>query len=175
MLVLGVDPGLVRTGYGLLEAKGNHYCVVEAGVLKPPRKAPLPLRLEHLHKGLFEILSEHSPDLMVLEALYSNYRLPKTAILMGHARGVLCLAAAEAGVPVESCSATFVKRAVTGAGHASKEQMQRTLAQRLRLAEIPSPPDVADALGLALAYLEKLTNPLFQASRANQALPRPLK
>ncbi len=160
MLVLGVDPGLVTTGYGLVEFReGNCHLVREAGCVRPPKTAPLALRLAKLHSALSELIAEYSPTVMVLEDLFSNYKVPKTAILMGHARGVLCLTAGQAGIPVETYTATFVKRAITGAGHASKQQMQATVAQRLKLLEPPRPPDVADALALALAYIEATTNP----------------
>jgi crossover junction endodeoxyribonuclease RuvC len=89
---------------------------------------------------------------MALEELYSHYSRPKTAILMGHARGVICLAAAQAGVPVIPYSATRIKRIVTGSGRASKAQVQRAVQSELRLDTLPDPPDVADALAIALCH-----------------------
>jgi crossover junction endodeoxyribonuclease RuvC len=110
-----------------------------------------------LHEGLLEIIDQFHPRAMAVEQLYAHYKHPRTAILMGHARGVIFLAAAERGVPVISYNATRIKKTVTGSGRASKEQVQRTIQRELGLSEIPEPPDVADALAVALChyYLEK--------------------
>ncbi|HPD13768.1 MAG TPA: crossover junction endodeoxyribonuclease RuvC [Planctomycetota bacterium] len=152
MRVLGIDPGLQVTGYGLLAVRGARVSVVEAGVLRTSERDPLEARLHRLHglaRGLFH---ELAPEAIAVENLYSHYRHPVTAILMGHARGVLFLAAAEAGVPVVSYGATRIKKSLTGAGHASKAQMQRMVQSALGLKTLPEPPDVADALAVALCH-----------------------
>lgn len=148
------------TGYGVVEGGERGARLLEAGAIRSPRSQGLAERLEALYKGLREVLSEFSPQVMALEELYSHYRHPRTAILMSHARGVLFLAAAHEKVAVRSFSATRVKRAVTGSGRASKHQMQHTIMSRLGLKELPNPPDVADAIAIALCCLETSAQPL---------------
>lgn len=152
MRVLGIDPGLQVTGYGLLEAKGLRLRVVEAGVLRTDAHQPLAQRVQRLHGLVSDVVRDLAPDVIAVEDLYSHYRHPVTAILMGHARGVIFLAAAQAGVPVVSYGATRVKKSLTGAGHASKGQMQRMVQSSLGLKALPEPPDVADALAVALCH-----------------------
>lgn len=152
MRVLGIDPGLQVTGYGLLAARGAHVRVVEAGVVRTEQGKPLEERLRRLHDLASGVIAELRPDAIVVEDLYSHYRHPVTAILMGHARGVIFLAAAEAGVPVVSYGATRIKKSLTGQGRASKEQVQRMVQSALGLRRLPQPPDVADALTVALCH-----------------------
>ncbi|MGQ9525700.1 MAG: crossover junction endodeoxyribonuclease RuvC [Armatimonadota bacterium] len=152
MRVLGVDPGLVTTGYGVVDFVGSDPYLVEAGVVRSDPSKPLELRLLALYDGLSEVIREFVPDAMALEEVYSRYEYPHTAILMGHARGVLCLAAAKHGVPIHSYSASHVKSAITGSGTASKRQVQRTIQARLDLSRIPRPNDVADALAVAICH-----------------------
>lgn len=150
--VLGIDPGLHITGYGLLEGAQPRPRLCEAGVVRGPDKGPLAWRLGEIYKGVVEVIEATRPTVMALEELYSHYQRPRTAILMGHARGVICLAATLAGIPVCSYTATQVKRILTGAGRAPKGQMQRAIQFELGLAQPPDPPDVADALALALCH-----------------------
>jgi len=152
MRVLGIDPGLRVTGYGLLEADGMRARVLEAGVVRSDDDASLPDRLRKIHLNVLEIIRELEPEAIAVEELYSHYGHPTTAILMGHARGVMLLAAAEAGVPVVTYGATRIKKALTGNGRASKEQMQRMIQSTLRLKTLPEPADVADALAVALCH-----------------------
>jgi crossover junction endodeoxyribonuclease RuvC len=152
MRVLGIDPGLQVMGYGLLDVCGAQARVVEAGVVRGEERRPLEERLRKIHQAVRGIVRDLRPDAIVVEELYSHYRHPVTAILMGHARGVMFLAAAEAGVPVVSYSATRIKKALTGQGRASKAQVQRMVQSALRLAKLPEPPDVADALAVALCH-----------------------
>jgi crossover junction endodeoxyribonuclease RuvC len=150
--VLGVDPGLNVTGYGVVDFSKATPRVVEAGVIKSTQRKPLEKRLAELHRGLAEVIESCRPDAMALEELYSHYGRPRTAILMGHARGVLCLAAEEAGLAVTAYSATQIKRILTGSGKAAKDQVQRAVQRELGLAHAPEPPDVADALAAALCH-----------------------
>jgi crossover junction endodeoxyribonuclease RuvC len=150
--ILGIDPGLNITGYGVLEWDGGRPRVCEAGVIRGKSRGSLTERLKEIHQGVAEVLAAFGPATMALEQLYSHYKRPRTAILMGHARGVICLAAAEAGVPVVHYSATQVKKILTGAGRADKAQVQRAIQRELGLAEAPEPPDVADALAIALCH-----------------------
>ncbi len=148
--ILGIDPGLEATGYGAIEVRGSDFSVLEAGVLQTDPKAPLAGRLERLHADVATVLAELKPALAAIEKLYAHYRHPRTAILMGHARGAILLACAQAGVEVRDFPATMVKRCVTGNGHASKQQVQRAVQVLCGLRELPEPPDVADALAIAV-------------------------
>jgi crossover junction endodeoxyribonuclease RuvC len=152
MRVLGIDPGLQVTGYGVLQARGARLQVVEAGVVRTDERQPLAERIRKLHGAIAGLVAELKPDAIAVEELYSHYRHPATAILMGHARGVVFLAAAEAGVPVVSYAATRIKKSLTGEGRASKEQMQRMVQSALHLRALPQPADVADALAVALCH-----------------------
>jgi crossover junction endodeoxyribonuclease RuvC len=149
--VLGIDPGLGCTGYGLVDQEGSAAPVlVEGGTIRSDESAPLPQRLVQIHREVTEIIDEFKPAAMALEDLYSEYRFPRTALQMAHARGAICLAAAHRDVPVWSYPASQVKMAVVGHGGASKEQVQAMVQRVLGLAKIPSPNDVADAIALAL-------------------------
>jgi crossover junction endodeoxyribonuclease RuvC len=148
--ILGVDPGLRITGYGLVEFRSTAAQVVEAGTLRTEAKADMAERIASLYADLSELLRELSPDVVAIEQLYAHYKHPRTAILMGHARGVILLAAQQAGLVVRHLAATHVKKSLTGNGHASKAQVQRTIQAVCNLAAPPEPPDVADALAIAL-------------------------
>ncbi|MBV9866636.1 MAG: crossover junction endodeoxyribonuclease RuvC [Abitibacteriaceae bacterium] len=184
--ILGVDPGLHRTGYGLIElriadcglrntqarnnegqnAGAQHKAtatqnpqsairnpqLIEAGVLTARATDELPRRLQSLYDGLCEVLREHQPDVVVIEELFSTYAHPRSALLMAHARGVLMLAAQQAKVPVHHFLPNEVKQVITGNGHATKAAVQSAVRSRLRLVTMPHPPDVADALALALCF-----------------------
>jgi crossover junction endodeoxyribonuclease RuvC len=150
--ILGIDPGLNITGYGVLELDGRPPRVCEAGIIRGKSRGSLIARLLEIHDGVAEVLAAFKPDAMALEELYSHYKRPRTAILMGHARGVICLAAAQAGVPVRHYSATQIKKMLTGSGRAPKAQVQRAIQRELGLSELPEPPDVADALAIALCH-----------------------
>jgi crossover junction endodeoxyribonuclease RuvC len=156
--VIGIDPGLNITGYGVVASRGNDVRLVEAGVIRlPPSHGDnLPVRLESLFNELRQVIKEFNPQTMCLEEVYSHAEYPRTAILMGHARGVICLAARLAGVPVLSFSAKRVKQSVTGNGSASKLQVQRSIQHFFSLNRAPQPPDVADALAVALCYINTL-------------------
>jgi crossover junction endodeoxyribonuclease RuvC len=156
--VIGVDPGLNITGYGLIEIQMGAVSLCEAGVIRLPRSKGrnLPERLDSLFGELRELLEEFRPQKMCLEEIYSHRSYPQTAILMGHARGVICLAARRAQVPVVSLPAKRIKQSVTGNGNASKLQVQRAVRQFFSLERTPHPPDVADALAAALCYASSL-------------------
>lgn len=153
-IVLGVDPGVAVTGYGVLEAGGTALRVLEAGVVRTRRSDPLPARLLEIFEGMTAVLRAFAPDVLAMEALYSSYSHPRTAILMGHARGVVCVAAGGAGVPVVDYPPARVKKNIIGEGRATKAQIQRMVALRLGLAEPPHPADVADALAVAVCHVD---------------------
>lgn len=127
----------------------------EAGVVRGMTKHSLTARVHEIHLGVAEVIESWKPAAVALEQLYSHYQRPRTAILMGHARGVICLAAAEAGLPVISYSATQVKKLLTGSGRAPKEQVQRAVQRELRLDKLPEPADIADALAIALCHYHR--------------------
>lgn len=141
----------------MVDYSGRDVAVVEAGVLQTDPEAPMAERLAQLHRDLTSVLAEARPDLGAIEKLYAHYRHPRTAILMGHARGAILLAFAQASVDVLDLPATMVKRSLTGNGHASKQQVQRAVAVMLQLRQVPEPPDVADALAIALCAGKKST------------------
>ncbi len=157
--VVGVDPGLRVTGYAAVGRRRSGHLrqlcwqVEEAGVIRPTPDESLESRLEQLFLALGNVLDQYRPDAVALEDLHSNYRHPRTAILMGHARGVLCLAAAVRGIPVLSYPPARVKQAITGSGRASKAQVRRALCHQLALAEIPEQHDLTDALAVAVCCL----------------------
>jgi crossover junction endodeoxyribonuclease RuvC len=151
--ILGVDPGLRRTGYGVVEVGGGPIRLIEGGVIRCHLgEQPLSGRLLEIHRSVSEVIAEYRPRVLALEQIFSHYGHPRTAILMGHARGVICLAAAEAGLPVYDYPASRIKSALTGSGRASKDQMQRMIQQHLDLDELPAPHDVADALAVAICH-----------------------
>ncbi|MCL2625170.1 MAG: crossover junction endodeoxyribonuclease RuvC [Planctomycetaceae bacterium] len=151
-VILGIDPGLNTTGYGAIETPvGGKIRLLEAGVVRS-RSDILAEKIREIYDGVREMISAFSPDAVALEELYSHYDRPRTAILMGHARGAICLAAAQSGIPVHSYAATQIKKLLTGSGHAPKDQMQRAIQLELQLPRIPEPPDVADALAVALCH-----------------------
>lgn len=162
--ILGIDPGLNVTGYGVLEVDSRGIQLCEAGIVRGRTKGSLSARLAEIHAGLADVIASLSPTSMAIEQLYSHYKHPRTAILMGHARGVICLAAAQAEVSVTHYSATQIKKVLTGNGRAPKSQMQLAIRRELQLAEVPDPPDVADALAVALChyYLQVRRTPLGQ-------------
>lgn len=153
MRILGIDPGLNTTGYGVLDAGPEGVRLVEGGVVRggDARKS-LAHRVGEIHAGVADVIASLQPDCLAIEELYSHYERPKTAILMGHARGVIVLAAAQADLPVSHYAATQIKKTLTGAGRAPKEQVQLAIARELGLAAPPEPPDVADALAIALTH-----------------------
>jgi crossover junction endodeoxyribonuclease RuvC len=154
---MGVDPGLVDTGFGVLEADGRGFTVIDAGVVSTVAGQSLEARLNAIHGAVHRLMADRAPGLVVVEDLYTEYKFPRTAVLMGHARGVIYLAARQLGVTVLALSPSEVKRAITGNGAAGKAQMQRGVQTLLGLKELPRPSHVADALGLALTGMARIT------------------
>jgi len=159
--ILGIDPGLNTTGYGVIRVVRGQFHLIEAGIVRSKAKESIEQRLLEIHTGVAEVIDQHQPDFLALEQLFSHYSRPTTAILMGHARGVICLAAGTAGIPVKSFEPTKVKKVMTGNGHAPKSQMQLAVKIQLNLAEVPEPADVADALAIAICGFHLSHNPLF--------------
>lgn len=160
MRVLGIDPGLDATGYGVVEtANGSRPRLIEAGLIRTSKSQPLPRRLLTVSEQLRAVIDQHRPELVAVEDLYSYYKTPKPAILMGHVRGVVMGAAASAGLSVVSYLPTRVKRAIAGHGHASKLQIARLVQSRLGLPQANVPADVTDALAVALCHMDRARRP----------------
>lgn len=158
MRVLGIDPGLIITGYGAIEIRDAGLVVLEAGVIRTTARLDMSLRLRELSREIEAIIEQFQPHVIAVEELYSHYGHPKTAIIMGHARGIIFLKAAEAGLPVIPYASTRIKKSLTGNGRASKRQMQLMICTELKLPAVPEPPDAADALAVALCHCRALAH-----------------
>ncbi|MFH0912895.1 MAG: crossover junction endodeoxyribonuclease RuvC [Candidatus Omnitrophota bacterium] len=152
MRILGIDPALSVTGYGVVDFKNNRPHLLEAGIITTWPKETIPKRLERIYAGVTKLIVDTRPDVIVLEKLYVHYRHPTTAYILGQARGVICLACAKERIPLAEYAATRVKKAIVGRGLASKYQVQRMVANILSLNRLPKYTDVTDALGLAIAH-----------------------
>jgi crossover junction endodeoxyribonuclease RuvC len=150
MRILGIDPGLRLTGYGVIDYKPLRPVLIDGGVIRLEAKTSIAERLVELEIELDALFDEHKPDYCAVEQLYAHYKHPRTAILMGHARGVILLVAARRGVRTEEFAANRIKQSVVGHGHAGKAQVQKSIQLLWNLKEPPNPPDVADALAVAL-------------------------
>jgi len=158
--VVGFDPGLNVTGYGIVECHGGSVRLVEAGTVRS-RGETLEGRLATIYAGVREVLDAFGPSAMAIEQIFAHARFPKTAILLGHARGVICLAGAQAGLTVHHYLPNRVKGTLTGSGHAGKTQIQEAVQRELGLASKPEPADAADALAVALTDWHLRLRPLF--------------
>ncbi|MFH0839298.1 MAG: crossover junction endodeoxyribonuclease RuvC [Candidatus Omnitrophota bacterium] len=158
MRIIGIDPGLGITGYGVIELKNARMNLIEAGIVKTPHTLPIHIRLKKIYQELQGLLEEFKPDLLALEDIYSHHMHPRTSILMAHARGVVCLASCLSGVQIKGFSAKRIKKAVTGNGNASKEQVEKMVTSILNLKKPITQPDAADALALAIGsvYIGKV-------------------
>lgn len=158
MRILGIDPGLRLTGFGVVEIRPGSIepALVEAGVIKLNAKASVADRLAQLAEDLAGVIADAKPDRLAVEKIYSHYAHPRTAIIMAHARGVILLCARQSNLAIEELAATEVKKALTGNGHASKEQMQLAVQAQFRLPQPPSPPDVADAIAIATCHARRI-------------------
>ncbi len=156
MRVLGIDPGLTRTGYGLLHRAQNQNRIVldEGGVIATSTEQPLADRVWEITREIREVIQQWKPQVLAVEQVFSLGKNPKSAILMAHVRGSLLATAREANLEVVHFRPTQVKKLLTGHGQATKEQMQAVIKWELGLAEVPRPHDVADALAIALCYLQ---------------------
>ena len=155
-IVLGIDPGLNRTGYAVLERTPRGPVLREGGVIRSTPALTLAERVCEIGTGLREVIAQYHPQVMAIEQIFSTPKHPKTAILMAHARGAILFAAAEANIPIMHYSARQIKKLLTGSGAASKEQMQRAVQRELRLTNLLEPNDVADATGVALCHYYSL-------------------
>jgi crossover junction endodeoxyribonuclease RuvC len=152
MRILGIDPGLDITGYGVLEDKLDRFVVIEAGIIRTSHSEPLARRLDIIYTQLTDLIKQTLPQVCAIEQLYSHYKHPMTAILMGHARGAVILSCSRNGVDIRNYPAKTVKRAITGNGNASKVQVQRVVNKLLNLSDADRPVDVTDALALCITH-----------------------
>jgi crossover junction endodeoxyribonuclease RuvC len=156
MKILGIDPGLQVCGYAVVEADRNRIKLLEAGVCRTSARTSMEKRLVQIADDINSLLDKFKPACMAVEDLYSHYAHPKTAILMGHARGVILASACKYGTDVKSYAATRIKKSLTGNGRASKLQVQRSITSLLGLAKMPEPADVADAIAVALCCANRI-------------------
>jgi len=148
---MGIDPGIAIVGYGIINIKGNKYKVIDSGALTTSPELSMPKRLLFIYKSLTELLELYKPEAYAVEELFFNKNV-KTALIIGHARGVILLAASNMDIPVYEYTPLQVKQAIVGYGRADKNQMQQMVKILLNLKEIPKPDDVADALAVAICH-----------------------
>jgi crossover junction endodeoxyribonuclease RuvC len=153
VIVLGVDPGTEVTGYGVVRGDGPVNAVlVECGIIRTTPREPLPARLHSIYEGVSELLDRHKPDVVCIEDVFYA-RNVRTTVTLGHARGVILLAAQQRSATIRELSPTAIKKAVAGTGHGTKEQVQFMVTKLLRLKSAPKPADAADGVAAALAFL----------------------
>lgn len=155
-LYLGVDPGLARTGYAVIERTARGPVLREGGIVSSTSSKSLAQRVHEIGSGVQEVLDEFQPQVMAIEEVFSYGVNPKTAILMAHARGTILMAAAEREITVIHYAARSIKKMLTGSGRASKEQMQFAIQNELKLTSVPEPHDIADASAVALCSYHSL-------------------
>ena len=154
MLVLGIDPGTIIAGYGLVDNADGNLKVVAYGVVKSSQKLPIPERLSKLYYGLKEVVDRYEPDVVAVEQPFVSNNV-STAFIIGRAQAVAILVAANRDIPVFENSPAKIKHAVSSYGASSKEQMQQMVKLQLNLAELPEPADAADALAVALCHISE--------------------
>jgi crossover junction endodeoxyribonuclease RuvC len=168
MALLGIDPGSLRTGWGVVEQSGSSLHVVDVGVVRPRAGEPLPVRLATLHAELSRILALYAPEAVAIETVFHGPDV-RALVILGQARGAILAAAGARGVPVLEVTPAEVKKAVTGRGAATKEQVAHMVGvllgaqARARLAQARLPPDATDALAVAIAATHRRTHPLARA------------
>ncbi len=158
MRILGIDPGLQVCGYACLETGQDNEKLIEAGIIRTDSGSALEEKLNRIAADIESILKSFRPGVVAVEQLYAHYAHPRTAILMGHARGVILQKCAQAGIEVRSFSATRIKKSITGNGRASKEQVQRSVQTILSLPKLPEPNDVADAIATAMCCANSISS-----------------
>lgn len=160
MRVLGVDPGLAATGYGVVESINGKVSLIEGGVIRSASDDPIDRRVGAMFTGILEVMKEFHPDVLAMEEIYSHYKHPRTAIIMAHARGAILAAAHQVGIPVLPYPSTTIKSSLTGNGRAKKEQVQRMVLDILALPGPIDPLDTSDALAAALCHINQQTGAL---------------
>jgi len=157
MIILGIDPGTLITGYGVVESNGGKVRMVACGAVKNPGSASMPLRLQRIFEALNRVIEEHHPDEFAIETAFYG-KNAQSALKLGHARGVAILSAVLRAIPTHEYSPREVKKAVVGKGNASKQQVQFMVKSILNLSETPPHLDVTDALAVSLCHLNRRVN-----------------
>ena len=152
MRIVGIDPGLKATGYGFIDVINKKPMLIETGTIEPKPKEGIQYKVERIHAILGKLLKQYKPDVLVLEKLYAHHQHPTTASILGHARGVICLLAAQNGIELFEYSVKRIRKTLTGNGNASKHQTQRSVAQILNIKLEKFSLDASDACALALGY-----------------------
>lgn len=151
MRILGIDPGFAIVGYGVIDYENSKYKTVDYGKITTPAGMDMPLRLKEVYDGVLRLIEIYKPDVLAIEELFFNTNV-KTAIAVGHARGVIVLAAANSGIKINEYTPLQIKQAVVGYGRADKNQVQQMVKMFLGLKEVPKPDDTADALAVAICH-----------------------
>jgi crossover junction endodeoxyribonuclease RuvC len=167
VIILGIDPGTAITGYGLIEATGNHCRLLDYGCVRTAPSLPPPERLEKLHRAMRQLLQEGQPEQVAVEKLFFN-RNATTAIPVGQARGVLLLACAQSGLTVAEYTPLQIKQTIVGYGRAEKQQIQFMVARLLRMKAPPKSDDAADALAIALTHAQFLLTKTLRGETATR-------
>jgi crossover junction endodeoxyribonuclease RuvC len=152
VLVLGIDPGTAITGYGLVKEEAGGLALIDCGVITTPAGQPLPSRLQTIYHELSSVITRHQPAAAAVEELFFS-RNVRTALSVGHARGVALLALADAGLPIAEYKPAEVKQAIAGYGGADKHQVQEMVRMLLNLDQAPQPDDAADAVAVAVCHI----------------------
>ena len=168
MKIFGIDPGSERTGYGCIEVKGSRHILIICGAISAPARSPFPDKLKHIHTHLVALLDRYRPDCVAVENIF-HARNVRSALKLGHARGIALLAASEAGLPVVEYTPAEIKRAVVGFGRAEKHQIQQMVKLLLGLETAPSPHDAADALAVAICHVHSATGIVAERAAAHQS------
>jgi crossover junction endodeoxyribonuclease RuvC len=169
--VFGIDPGSERTGYGCIETDGSRHSLVACGAIATSPKAPFPDKLLTIHQALGRLLAEHRPQCVAVENVFYATNV-KSALKLGHARGVALLAAVEGGYPVFEYAPAEIKQAVVGYGRAEKHQVGEMVRLMLGLATVPTPDDAADALAVAICHVHNTSGPAAAVAAASTARTR---
>jgi len=162
--IIGIDPGTLVTGYGIIEYSDNSYQAVDYGCIRPPAKMLLSERYRIIYEGVQKLIKKYTPTQMSIESIFYS-KNPLSSIKLGQARGVILLAASEAGVSIYEYSPRRIKQAVVGNGGAAKVQLQGMIKHLLTLDELPEPMDVSDALATAVCHAQAMHNPMIARSR----------
>jgi crossover junction endodeoxyribonuclease RuvC len=152
MVIIGIDPALTITGYGVISVEKRNLSLLEAGIIATSAKDKLPQRLKKIYLAVIKLITDTDPDVLVLEKLFAHYRHPTTSYILGQARGVICLACAVKDIPLAEYAATRVKKSIVGKGLAAKHQVQKVVVETLSISNVPKYMDVTDALALAIAH-----------------------
>jgi crossover junction endodeoxyribonuclease RuvC len=156
VIILGIDPGTSVTGYGVVRGDSlARSTLIECGVIRTNARDPLPNRLREIYRGIRELIARHSPDALVVEDVFYHKNV-RTTVVLGHARGVIILAAVECDLPIHELPPASIKKAIVGRGGATKEQVQFMVTRLLRLKSPPRPSDAADGVAAALAHVMSL-------------------